>query len=293
MSIKRIESAYATYLDDERISPTQMAVLQALAYCANGKSKNEDCFPGRGYLEMLTHFSDTAIDKACEKLREMGVISWTRHVNKKGEWDSNSYKFLFPLKKMPKRRDRYESVTVTGQSTMATTLATVGSDVGHSSQPEYPPSPTTLATLGSEVATNTERNSLSIPLLNSESEAGRGEGEPKPSFEVSGVLKKASYTKSSQENDERQDVIGMAIKACGKNPNDERERASFGTVIKTYGLDNARDEIYAFASEVRQGEHKNADNLAAVLMTRLKAIMPLDHPFKGLIERKLKEDFGV
>lgn len=90
---------------------------------------------------------------------------------------------------------------------------------------------TTLPTLGNEVAPNTERNTESIPLLNSDSEAGRGVGEPKPMFEVSSVLKKASYTKS--------------------------------------------------------------DNLAAVLMTRLKAIMPPDHSFKGLIERQMKEDFGV
>ncbi|MCQ2368821.1 MAG: hypothetical protein MJ109_07440, partial [Kiritimatiellae bacterium] len=178
-------------------------------------------------------------------------------------------------------------------STMATTLPTLGNQVAYPPPPGCLPSPTTLPTLGNQVAPNTERNSEPIALKNSEGETEGGVGEPKPSFEVSSVLKKASYTKSVSQNDERQDIIGMAITSCGKDPNDPQERAAFGTVIKTFGLDNAREEIYAFESEVRQGEHKNANNLAAVLMARLKAIMPPDHPFKGFIERKMSEDFGV
>jgi len=60
----------------------------------------------------------------------------------------------------------------------------------------------------------------------------------------------------------------MALRAC--KVSDDYNANSFKKVIDKLNPDLAVDEICAFESEVRQGEHDGADNLAAVLMARLQ-----------------------
>lgn len=52
MSIRRIESSYATFLDDETMSAAEMSVLVALAYVANEKQE-EACFPSDRHLKRM------------------------------------------------------------------------------------------------------------------------------------------------------------------------------------------------------------------------------------------------
>lgn len=108
MNRERIESIYATFRHDSTISGTQMALLQALAFCAN--PKNEACFPGMLRLVELTHFGASAIKKAKKALRAKGIITWSSDKTEAGDNDSCDYKFLFPHKKFESRRNKYESV---------------------------------------------------------------------------------------------------------------------------------------------------------------------------------------
>lgn len=272
MSIKRIESAYATYMGIKQIGgkkfrPIHMAVLQALAFSANHKT--ELCIPGHGTLEKLTGFTDSAVDDACNELRDFGIISWTKIKLENNQYLSNKYKFLFPHRKMPKRIDRYESLDSVAEPSYILATASLPNEVGHPSQPGSPPSPTTLATLANKEATNTERNTIN----NSVKEHGRGVGEPKPMFDVSSVLKKADYRTLVQR--ERDEAITDALKACNLDHKDKDERAAFGSIISQIETSVVLDVIDQFRSEVAQGEHKKAKNLAAVLMTKLKLRIPL------------------
>lgn len=74
------------------LSPTQMSVLLALAYTANNKTGA--CYPGKGHLQALTLFGQTAVDKACADLEEKGLIGiQSRRLNARYNM-SNSYSFL-------------------------------------------------------------------------------------------------------------------------------------------------------------------------------------------------------
>ena len=110
MSIRRIESAYATFLDDKRLSGTDMSVLVALAYAANEK-RDEDCFPSYGFLAQMSHFRESAVSNACKRLRGLKIIDWTSGgKGRQGGNVSNKYRFLFPLCKMLSRRERYQQL---------------------------------------------------------------------------------------------------------------------------------------------------------------------------------------
>lgn len=110
MSIRRIESSYATFLEDEVLSGTQMSVLLALAYTAN-EERGECCFPSDPTLSRLTHFTERAVRKAREKLRARKIITWeSGGKSREGGNTSNRYTFLFPHKRMPTRNERYKSM---------------------------------------------------------------------------------------------------------------------------------------------------------------------------------------
>lgn len=252
MNRERIESIYATFRHDSTVSGTQMALLQALAFCAN--PKNEACFPGMLRLVELTHFGASAIKEAKKALRAKGIITWSSDKTEAGDNDSCDYKFLFPHKKFESRRNKYESVGL--EPTEGGAPADLGSVV---KQP----------TVGREATTNIKNNNINLSVK----EQGRGVGEPKPMFEVSSVLKKADYRTLVQR--ERDELITDALKACNLDPKDKDERAAFGSIISQIEASVVQDVIDQFRSEVAQGEHKKAKNLAAVLMTKLKLRIPL------------------
>ena len=60
------------------------------------------------------------------------------------------------------------------------------------------------------------------------------------------------------------------MRVCGVDgPENKR---SFTSVMITKNPADCLEEIMTFESEVRQGEHAKAKNLAAILMNRLKAL---------------------
>mgnify|MGYP003335830846 CR=1 FL=1 len=110
MSIRRIESAYATFQGDKRLSSTDMSVLVALAYIAN-EEKGEACYPSVAYLAELSHFSESAVTKACANLKKLKVIDWVSGGQSRlGGNVSNTYEFLFPHRKMKSRHESYQQL---------------------------------------------------------------------------------------------------------------------------------------------------------------------------------------
>ena len=63
-------------------------------------------------------------------------------------------------------------------------------------------------------------------------------------------------------------TINDIMDLCGVSDMDNR-RVILSEALK-HPLDRVREEIYRFASEMRQGEHKNARKPIAIFMNRLK-----------------------
>ena len=257
MSIRRIESSYATFLEDSRLSGTDMAVLVALSYVANEQCE-EKCFPADAYLSKLTHYNVSAVRKSRDRLRANKVIDWVSGgKNRQGGNISNRYKFLFPHQKMLSRREMYQPMEDTP------TL------------PGRVPYTPRESTLHSQEATNSERTPNRTSESNAEDSGVRRLTDFDVILGIGGVDKSISGSiKSGPIDPENISVVDEAMRVC--KVNDSYNKRSFSSVILEKNQTDCLEEIYAFESEIRQGEHSGARNLAAILMARLKALPPAE-----------------
>ena len=69
---------------------------------------------------------------------------------------------------------------------------------------------------------------------------------------------------------EQKSVVDEAMRVCGVD-GPENKRA-FSSVMLTKSRADCLEAIMTFESEIRQGEHAKAKNLAAILTKRLKAL---------------------
>ena len=252
MSIRRIESAYATFLEDRKMSAAEMSVLVALAYVANEK-RDEDCFPSDSYLKLLTHLGDRTIRMARNNLRSRKIIDWiSGGMGRQGGNISNRYRFLFPHLKMPTQRERYQQLSEPPTAQVAVPTA-----------PDAVPSGKDCRTLRQQLPTNTE----GTPKRTSESKPEDRGVVPLSDFEFKfepGIVDK------SLADREQKSVVDEAMRVCGVD-GPENKRA-FSSVMLTKSRADCLEAIMTFESEIRQGEHAKAKNLAAILTKRLKAL---------------------
>ena len=252
MSIRRIESAYATFLEDRKMSAAEMSVLVALSYVANEK-RDEDCFPSDSYLKLLTHLGDRTIRLARNTLRSRKIIDWVSGgMGRQGGNISNRYKFLFPHCKMPTQRERYQQLGEPPTAQVAVPTA-----------PDAVPSGKDCRTLRQQLPTNTE----GTPNRTSEANTENRGVSPLSDFEFKfepGVVDK------SLADREQKSVVDEAMRVCGVD-GPENKRA-FSSVMLTKKTADCLEAIMTFESEIRQGEHAKAKNLAAILTKRLKAL---------------------
>ena len=252
MSIRRIESSYATFLEDRKMSAAEMSVLVALSYVANEK-RDEDCYPSDRYLKLLTHLGDRTIRSARNNLRSRKIIDWVSGgMGRQGGNISNRYRFLFPHLKMPTQRERYQQLGEPPTAQVAVPMA-----------PDAVPSGKDCRTLRQQLPTNTE----GIPKRTSESNTeNRGE-VPLSDFEFKfepGVGDKSLASR------EQKSVVDEAMRVCGVNGSENKR--TFTSVMLTKDPSDCLEAIMTFESEIRQGEHAKAKNLAAILTKRLKAL---------------------
>jgi len=64
--------------------------------------------------------------------------------------------------------------------------------------------------------------------------------------------------------------VQLAMQVCGVNDMDNKR--TFSLIMAQKYIGDVFDEVYAFRSEIRQGEHANARNLAAILTKRLRQL---------------------
>jgi DNA-binding Lrp family transcriptional regulator len=97
MGFKLVERVYN--LDKKATSPSEQAVLLALAYRANDRTLF--CYPKQETLAEMTHLSRATVVNALNALRRNGFIDWKSGglANKKGKYGrplSNDYKLNLP-----------------------------------------------------------------------------------------------------------------------------------------------------------------------------------------------------
>ena len=235
-----------------------MSVLVALAYVANEK-RDEDCYPSDRYLKLLTHLGDRTIRLARNNLRSRKIIDWVSGgMGRQGGNISNRYRFLFPHLKMPTQRERYQQLgePPTAQVAVPTASAAV-------------PSGKDCRTLRQQLPTNTE----GIPHRTSESNTEDRGTVPLSDFEFKfepDVVDKSG--KESEELKKRKNLslVDEAMWVCGVDGPENKK--AFTSVMITKKPSDCLEAIMTFESEIRQGEHSKAKNLAAILMNRLKAL---------------------
>lgn len=276
MSIKRIESAYAYYLD-KKMSSAQMAVLQALAYSANEKN-NEACYPSLARLAELTHLSGSTVERACKDLRAMNAISWKRGGRFDGLNIANIYTFVFPHTKMLSQSERYDSVLskmerfhhddapVPSPCTPGTFTVREGYPRGEGSVP-------------SQSVSNTEYSRNVNTELNAES---KSEGLPHPSFDIGSVLKCVSGGKSRDPRMTNSDIeaavydrehsspVLAAMRVCGVT--DAENNRTFSNIAIWRDKNALFNVIERFWGEIKAGEHDDLKNRAAELTRRMMAV---------------------
>ena len=247
MSIRRIESAYATFLDDRKMSAAEMSVLVALAYVANEK-RNEDCYPSDSYLKLLTHLGDRTIRSARNNLRSRKIIDWVSGgMGRQGGNTSNRYMFLFPHLKMSSRRERYQQLAEPPTAQVAVPTA-----------PAAVPYGTSCRTLRHQLPTNSERTRNRTSESNIEFRFDPG------------VVDKSGKESEELKKRESLSLVDEAMKACGVS--DMENKRTFSSLMLAKNPDSCYEVIRTFESEVRQGEHLKARNLAAILTKRLKSL---------------------
>ena len=258
MSIRRIESAYATFLDDRKMSAAEMSVLVALAYVANEK-RDEDCFPSDSYLKLLTHLGDRTIRLARNNLRSRKIIDWiSGGMGRQGGNISNRYRFLFPHCKMPTQRERYQQLGEPPTAQVAVPTA-----------PDAVPYGKDCRTLRQQLPTNTE----GTPKRTSESKPEDRGVVPLTDFEFKfepGVVDKSGKESEELKKRENLSLVDEAMKACGVS--DMENKRTFSSLMLRKDPDDCYEVITAFASERKQGEHSGLRKPAAELTKRLKAL---------------------
>lgn len=262
MSIRRIESAYATFFNDKKINGSAMSVLIALAYVANEK-KNELCFPSDKYLSRLTHFRERTINSARNRLRSRKIIDWISGKKEKkglGGNESNRYWFLFDHRKMTSQRESYQQLSTppTALDSAPTALDSV-------------PYGKNCRTLRKELPPNTEITRKKKPELKAEEDLVPALTDSDFKFEFGGhkAVQRATTEIKAQKNGD-ESVTDFAMRVCGVS--DFTNKQIFSSVMARKDSTECIDVIMRFASEKKQGENKHLKNPAAVLTTRLAAL---------------------
>lgn len=239
MSLELLEDVYN--LDRNYTSCTEQAILAALAYRANNKTRL--CFPKQETLADMTHLSRATIQNALNALRKRGIIDWIQGgLNKRGKYGqtlANSYKLNIP--KAPKQSRKSKS--------LAPDLA--------------PQSPKPVINPSYE-NTQSQRKTLLADF-----DAAMN------SFGINANKAIAVNSLVPEKRPTADELLKKTLEVCEISEEMDSYTAnyrSFQILLMNLDFNKAVDEIMAFESEKKQGEMKKIKNYAAALTERLKKL---------------------
>lgn len=235
------------YEEIDCTNATEQAILAYLAFRADDKTGR--CFPSRAKIAAATHLGHTGVTNGLNGLKKKNILQWLRGGRKAGSRGvafANDYRIVFPEQSIG--RDAANALTSTrpmqwplrGQCN-SRDAATIRID-----HKEHHPS-----------VINAHRTADPTEDVNRRKEV-----------EVLGRDYQAEHQPPDLKKKENISLAQMAMDVCGVSDWDNSR--VFQIVLLHKDPQSCLDEILALQSEVRQGEHKNARNLAAILVSRLK-----------------------
>ena len=245
-------------------SGVEQAVLAYLAFRADDATGGR-CHPSDRQISRELHFGPSAIGNARNRLRRIGLISWVKGGRNKGGGGrslANAYTLHLPVDKvLTIPSSRPENINAADGSAPRQEWSAYPTWQGLHTPPDgecmprqegtiipyHPDNQSDVVHRGDEV----ERKRLRTVIEN----VGRG-------FRVN----------LPQKNDprirrEEPSVVGEAMRVC--EVCDRENYIYFSKAMIGKNIEDCREVIYQFESELRQGEHANAVNRAAILTKRL------------------------
>ena len=259
MGFKLVERVYN--LDKKATSPSEQAVLLALAYRANDRTLF--CYPKQETLAEMTHLSRATVVNALNALRRNDFIDWKSGglANKKGKYGrplSNDYKLNLPLGK-----SKIEKI---------------------SSEPSVQQLDTAVS--NSKTPTVIYNNNLTNNKLNNDTNSRLrniasgldfwGESEMPMPLQTTRVANGNTVAAAGRKMQDST-PIHLALRLCNLKPNTPEYRdnyKAFLSVMSKVGMDRSLDILHAIKSEERQGELEGIKHMPAFIMSRLKEFLP-------------------
>ena len=241
--------ASRVYAEIDCTNVTEQAILAYLAFRADDKTGR--CFPSRASIAAATHLGHTGITNGLNGLKKKNILQWLRGGRKSGSRGvslANDYRIAFPERSSG--RDAATALTSTrplhwppGGHCGSRDAATIRMD-----HKEHHPS-----------------------VINARRTAEPTEGvDNREEIEAFGRAFLAEHRPPALKKSENISLTQMAMDVCGVSDWDNSRVLQVIMIHKD--PQSCLDEIMTLQSEVRQGEHKNARNLAAILVSRLKRL---------------------
>jgi hypothetical protein len=281
MGFKLVERVYN--LDKKATSPSEQAVLLALAYRANDRTLF--CYPKQETLAEMTHLSRSAVARALNTLRMNGLIDWKSGglANKKGKYGrplSNDYKLNLPLGKSKIEKISSEPSVLQKDTPVSSCETLQCPGEGHS------------CVLVEDTAMSCRRtptviynNNLTNNKLNNDTNSRPGGiasgldfwGESEMPMPLQ-TTHAANGNPVAAAGRKMQDStpIHLALSLCDLKPNTPEYRdnyKAFFSIMSKVGMDRSLDILHAIKSEERQGELDGIKNMPAFIMSRLKEFL--------------------
>ena len=274
MGFKLVEAVYSN-VPRNATSPTEQAVLVALAFRAKDNERHHACWPSKDMLSAMTHFGNSAIVDALNKLREKGYIMW-----ESGGWTgarrkgmtvlSNKYYIKLPEAgkndALPEKgSDRQADTAVSAKRTQ---LYTPG---GHSCIRQ------TVTGVSARRSQTENNNNININPNRKESGSSLirrdpGSGESKTLGQCIDAMGVDELTKPDCYSPNHNKPPHLrALEICGiteDNPEYSNYRDKFRDVITDLQIVRAHDVMDKVEGSIRQGELKSINNMGAFLMSQ-------------------------
>lgn len=269
MGFKLVDAVYR--LDRNVTTPSEQAVLLALAFRANDKTLL--CYPKQETLAEMTHLSRSTVALALNKLKRKGILDWrsggpAKRRGKFGQVLANDYSLKLP-KSAGKDKKQGPSNVRQPDMGLSDSRTQPCPTIRHGLVRQTDMAMSDHKTPTEETTEITSEKILPIPNIR---ESGAG-------LDFDKALKSMGIEVPSGKRPHRQDrsyensPLLMALHVCGIESGTERYRnnyKAFSKEMMKLGMERSMEIVRTFASELRQGELDDIDNLPALLMFRLQ-----------------------
>ena len=264
MGFKLVGRVYE--LGKDLTSPSEQAVLLALAFCANDKTGL--CYPKQETLAQMTHMSRATVANALNALREIGLIQWKSGglANRKGKFGktlSNDYTLTLPP-------------GTSGEGKKKARPSVQQSDTPVSSSQTHQ-CPAVRHTGVQQLDTGVSSSKTPTEINNNHKNSDTNRRTPDAASGLDGLARDLgaglSASRAVEANVVENSPLLTALAICGFTPGTPEYRGNyraFSSVMMKIGMERSMEIVRAIASEQRQGELDGIQSLPRFIMSRLQ-----------------------